>query len=52
MDAWDLKPGLPKALVPAQKNLEHILRKQYVNGYVVFFNITISAGTTWRTSAF
>lgn len=41
MDAWDLKPGLPKALVPAQKNLEYILRKQYVNGYVVFFNINI-----------
>ncbi|HXB67328.1 MAG TPA: radical SAM protein, partial [Candidatus Acidoferrales bacterium] len=39
MDAWDLKPGLPKALVPARKNLEYILRKQYVNGYVVFFNI-------------
>jgi len=41
MDAWDLKPGLPKALIPAQKNLEYILRKQYVNGYVVFFNINI-----------
>jgi radical SAM protein with 4Fe4S-binding SPASM domain len=27
--------------VPAQKNLEYILRKQYVNGYVVFFNINI-----------
>jgi len=25
-----------KALVPAQKNLEHILRKQYVDGYLVF----------------
>jgi MoaA/NifB/PqqE/SkfB family radical SAM enzyme len=41
MDAWELKPGLPKALVPAQQNLEYILRKQYVNGYVVFFNINI-----------
>jgi len=40
-DAWDLKPGLPKALVPARQNLEYILRKQYVNGYVVFFNINI-----------
>lgn len=28
MDAWDLKPGLPKALIPAQKNLEYILRQQ------------------------
>ena len=41
MDAWDPKPGLPKALVPAQKNPEYILRKQYVNGYVVFFNVNI-----------
>lgn len=41
MDAWDLKPGLPKALVPAQKNLEHVLRKQYVYRYMVFFNINI-----------
>src|SRR6202008_3191900 len=41
MDAWELKPGLPKALVPARQNLEYILRKQYVNGYVVFFNINI-----------
>lgn len=41
MDAWDLKPGLPKALVPAQTNLEYILRKQYVHDYMVFFNINI-----------
>jgi MoaA/NifB/PqqE/SkfB family radical SAM enzyme len=41
MDAWDLKPGLPKALVPARKNLEHVLRKQYVYGYMVFFNMNI-----------
>jgi MoaA/NifB/PqqE/SkfB family radical SAM enzyme len=41
MDAWDLKPGLPKALIPAQKNLEYILRQQYVHAYVVFFNINI-----------
>lgn len=41
MDAWDLKPGLPKALVPAQKNLEYVLRKQYVYDYMVFFNINI-----------
>jgi MoaA/NifB/PqqE/SkfB family radical SAM enzyme len=40
-DARDFKPGLPKALVPARKNLEYILRKQYVDGYVVFFNINI-----------
>ena len=41
MDAWDEKPGLPKALVPARRNLEHIMRKQYVYGYLVFFNINI-----------
>ena len=41
MDSWDLKPSLPKALVPAQRNLEHVLRKQYVYGYMVFFNINI-----------
>ncbi|MGD1210504.1 MAG: radical SAM protein [Candidatus Acidiferrales bacterium] len=41
LDAWDLGPSLPKALIPAQKNLEHILRKQYVYGYMVFLNINI-----------
>ena len=41
VDAWDEKPGLPKALVPSMKNFEHILRKQYVYGYMVFFNINI-----------
>ena len=41
LDAWDEKPGLPKALVPSQKNLEYVLRKQYVHDYMVFFNINI-----------
>jgi MoaA/NifB/PqqE/SkfB family radical SAM enzyme len=41
MDAWDLKPGLPKAFVPVRENLEHVLRKQYVYDYGVFFNINI-----------
>jgi len=41
LDSWDLQPSLPKAFVPAQKNLEHILHKQYVDGYLVFFNINI-----------
>lgn len=41
LDAWDEKPGLPKALVPVQKNLEYVLRKQYVYAYMVFFNINI-----------
>ncbi len=41
LDSWDLQPSLPKAFVPAQKSLEYILRKQYVNGYLVFFNMNI-----------
>jgi MoaA/NifB/PqqE/SkfB family radical SAM enzyme len=41
LDAWDLKPGLPKALVPARQNLEYLLRKQYVYGSLLFFNINI-----------
>jgi MoaA/NifB/PqqE/SkfB family radical SAM enzyme len=40
-DAWDEKPGLPKALVPVRENLEHLMRKQYVYGYMVFFNVNI-----------
>jgi MoaA/NifB/PqqE/SkfB family radical SAM enzyme len=43
LDAWDEKPGLPKALVPSRKNLEHIVRKQYVYNYMVFFNMNICA---------
>lgn len=41
LDAWDERPGLPKALVPARKNLEYLIRKQYVHGYMVFFNMNI-----------
>ena len=41
LDSWDEKPGLPKALVPVRKNLEYLIRKQYVYGYMVFFNINI-----------
>ena len=41
LDAWDEKPGLPKALVPAQKNLEYLMRKQFAYGYMVFININI-----------
>jgi MoaA/NifB/PqqE/SkfB family radical SAM enzyme len=41
LDTWDVKPGLPKALVPVRANLEHIIRKQYVYGYLVFFNMNI-----------
>ena len=38
LDSWDEKPSLPKALVPGRKNLEHLMKKQYVYGYMVFFN--------------
>jgi len=41
LDAWDEKPGLPKALVPSRRNLEYLMRKQYVYGYMVFFNMNI-----------
>jgi MoaA/NifB/PqqE/SkfB family radical SAM enzyme len=46
LDSWDVKPSLPKALTAAQSHLEHILRKQYVYGYVVFFNINICGNNT------
>src|ERR1700735_609924 len=41
VDAWDEKPSLPKAVVPVRQHLEHLLRKQYVYGYMVFFNMNI-----------
>jgi MoaA/NifB/PqqE/SkfB family radical SAM enzyme len=41
LDAWDEKPGLPKAVVPARRNLDYLIRKQYPYGYMVFFNMNI-----------
>jgi MoaA/NifB/PqqE/SkfB family radical SAM enzyme len=41
VDAWDEKPSLPKALVPVRTHLEHLLKKQHVYGYMVFFNMNI-----------
>jgi MoaA/NifB/PqqE/SkfB family radical SAM enzyme len=41
VDSWDEKPSLPKAVVPTQKYIEYIMKKQYVYGYMVFFNINI-----------
>jgi MoaA/NifB/PqqE/SkfB family radical SAM enzyme len=41
LDSWDEKPSLPKSVVPARKHLEYLMRKQYVYGYMVFFNINI-----------
>jgi MoaA/NifB/PqqE/SkfB family radical SAM enzyme len=46
LDAWEEKPSLPKALVPARKNLEYLLRKQYVYDYMVFFNMNICRNNT------
>ncbi|MGC9158441.1 MAG: radical SAM protein [Terracidiphilus sp.] len=41
VDAWDLKPGLPKAMVPIRKYFDYLVRKQYKYGYSVFLNINI-----------
>jgi MoaA/NifB/PqqE/SkfB family radical SAM enzyme len=46
VDAWEEKPSLPKAVVPVRKHLEHLLRKQYGYGYMVFFNINICRNNT------
>ena len=41
VDAYDEKPGLPKALVPVRKYFDYLVKKQYRYGYSVFFNINI-----------
>jgi MoaA/NifB/PqqE/SkfB family radical SAM enzyme len=46
LDAWDEKPSLPKALIPVEKHLEYLLKKQYVYGYMVFFNMNICRNNT------
>jgi MoaA/NifB/PqqE/SkfB family radical SAM enzyme len=46
LDAWDEKPSLPKALTPVQSYVEHLMKKQYVYGYMVFFNINICRNNT------
>src|SRR5215469_5979461 len=46
VDAWDEKPSLPKAVVPTRKHIDHILRKQHVYGYMVFFNLNICRNNT------
>ncbi|MDE3109947.1 MAG: radical SAM protein, partial [Acidobacteriota bacterium] len=46
VDAWEEKPGLPKAVVPSREHIEHLLRKQHVYGYMVFFNINICRNNT------
>jgi pyruvate-formate lyase-activating enzyme len=46
VDSWDEKPSLPKAVVPVQKYIEYIMKRQYVYGYMVFFNINICRNNT------
>ncbi len=46
LDSFDEKPSLPKALTPVRKNLEYLLKKQYVYGYMVFFNMNICRNNT------
>jgi pyruvate-formate lyase-activating enzyme len=46
LDAWDEKPSLPKALTPVRSHFEHMMRKQYVYGYMVFFNMNICRNNT------
>jgi MoaA/NifB/PqqE/SkfB family radical SAM enzyme len=41
VDAWDIKPGLPKAMAPIRHYFNHLVRKQYKYGYSVFLNINI-----------
>jgi MoaA/NifB/PqqE/SkfB family radical SAM enzyme len=41
VDAVDVKPGLPKALVPIRKQFDYLIRKQYSYGYSVFLNINV-----------
>jgi len=41
VDAWDVKPGLPKAMVPIRSYFDYLVRKQYKYGYSVFLNINI-----------
>jgi hypothetical protein len=36
VDAWDIKPGLPKAMVPIRSYFDCLARKQYKYGYSVF----------------
>ena len=46
VDSWDEKPSLPKAVVPVRKHLEYWLKKQYVFGYMVFFNMVLCRNNT------
>jgi len=43
IDCIEPKPGLPKALVLIEKNVEYLLKQREKYGYVVFFNINITS---------
>lgn len=42
VDSVEDRPELPKALRPIEKYFEYLIRKQYVYGFSVFFNINIT----------
>jgi MoaA/NifB/PqqE/SkfB family radical SAM enzyme len=42
VDSVEDRKELPKALVPIRSYFEHLIKKQYVYGYSVFFNINIT----------
>jgi MoaA/NifB/PqqE/SkfB family radical SAM enzyme len=46
VDAWNEKPSLPKAVVPVERHIEYLLKKQYVYGYMLFFNLNICRNNT------
>jgi MoaA/NifB/PqqE/SkfB family radical SAM enzyme len=41
LDTVEEKPGLPKALAPIRPYFDHLVKRQYRYGYMVFFNINI-----------
>jgi len=41
IDAVDLKPGLPKALLPIRTYFDYLIKRQFRYGYSVFININI-----------
>jgi MoaA/NifB/PqqE/SkfB family radical SAM enzyme len=42
VDSVDVRQELPKALTPIRQSFEYLVKKQYVYGYAVFFNINIT----------
>lgn len=42
VDVVDVQEGMPKALAPIRPYFDYLVRKQYVYGFCVFFNINIT----------